>query len=377
MTQSSPQKPLTQAPDIYQVLESHRGQKHVVVLQNFPDPDAIACGFAHRLLSGLYEIETTLLYSGKISHPQNAALVKLLGIELVPYEPGFSFEGYAGAVFVDNQGTTSDEIVRALEAANIPTLIVVDHHDRQERLKPAWSDIRPVGAASTLYAEYLQQGPLTLSKTQRDHMLVTTALMHGLITDTGMFVNAGPEDFQAASFLSQFHNPNLLNQVMQQARSKQTLDVIRHALGGRMVVESYSLAGIGYLRAEDRDAIPQAADFLLTEENVHTTIVYGIVLSSNKQESVVGSMRTTKLTVSPDEFLKDALGSNEEQHPYGGGKATAGGFEIPIGFLSGEDTPEYRDLKWQLYDTQIRHKLLAKIGVDPNQTPSGNGGGKG
>jgi nanoRNase/pAp phosphatase (c-di-AMP/oligoRNAs hydrolase) len=359
MTQSS--------PEIFKVLESHRGQKHVVVLQNFPDPDAIASGFAHRLLSNIYAIETVLLYSGKISHPQNTALVKLLGIELIPYSSTFSFEGVAGAVFVDNQGTTSDEIVRALEAANVPTLIVVDHHDRQDRLKPAFSDIRPVGAASTLYAEYLEQGPLTLSKSQREHVLVTTALLHGLITDTGGFVNAGPEDFQAASFLSQFHDPNLLNQVMLQARSKQTLDVIRQALERRLVVESFSLAGIGYLRAEDRDAIPQAADFLLTEENVHTTIVYGIVLNSNRQEAVVGSMRTTKLTLSPDEFLKDALGANADQHPYGGGKATAGGFEIPIGFLAGDDTPDYRELKWQLYDTQIKHKLLAKIGVDPNQ----------
>jgi nanoRNase/pAp phosphatase (c-di-AMP/oligoRNAs hydrolase) len=359
-------------PDIFKVLESHRGQKHVVVLQNFPDPDAIASGFAHRLLSNYYEIETTLLYGGKISHPQNTALVKLLGIELVPYDPSFSFEGYAGSVFVDNQGTTSDEIVRALDAAGVPALIVVDHHDRQERLKPEFSDIRPVGAASTIYAQYLEHGPLTLSKTQRDHVTVTTALLHGLITDTNGFIQAGPEDFQAASFLSQFHDPNLLSQIMLQARSKQTLDVIRNALGRRQVVEGFSIAGIGFLRAEDRDAIPQAADFLLTEENVHTTIVYGIVTGNNRHESVVGSMRTSKLTISPDEFLKDALGADADQHPYGGGKASAGGFEIPIGFLSGDETPEYRELKWQLYDTQIKHKLLAKIGVNPKEPNGGS-----
>ena len=352
-------------PDIYQVLEGYRGQRHVIVLQNFPDPDAIASAFAHNLLSGLFDIETTLLYSGKISHHQNAALVKLLGIDLVRYDPALDFKDYSGAVFIDNQGTTADEITRALEAAGLPTLIVIDHHDRQDRLKPAFSDIRLLGATATLYAGYLERGPLTLSKSQREHVLAATALLHGLITDTGGFVQAGPEDFQAARFLSQFRDATMLDQIMHQARSKQTMDVIRQALGKRLVVEGFSLAGIGYLRAEDRDAIPQAADFLLTEENVHTTIVYGIVTSDTRHESVVGSMRTSKLTVSPDEFLKETLGSNHDGHSYGGGKTSAGGFEIPIDFLFGEGTHEYRDLKWQVYDAQIKYKLLVKIGVDP------------
>ena len=38
------------------------------------------------------------------------------------------------------------------------------------------------------------------------------------------------------------------------------------------------------------------------------------------------------------------------------------------------DTPDYRELKWQLYDTQIKHKLLAKIGVDPNQALAATNG---
>ena len=43
----------------------------------------------------------------------------------------------------------------------------------------------------------------------------------------------------------------------------------------------------------------------------------------------------------------------------------AGGFEIPVGFLSGGHNDEYRNLKWQLYDNQIRQKIFAKIGVEP------------
>ena len=83
-------------------------------------------------------------------------------------------------------------------------------------------------------------------------------------------------------------------------------------MGGRIVAENFSIAGIGYLRAEDRDAIPQAADFLLTEENVHTVIVYGIVTSSDLNTIVlhtpfstldeVNAIRLSDLELDPHSF---------------------------------------------------------------------------
>src|SRR5574341_12005 len=355
---------MAEHPGVHGILEAHRGQRHLVVLQAFPDPDAISSAFAHRLISARFDIETTLLYSGKVSHQQNVALVQLLGIDLVRYDETLNLGDYQGAVFVDNQGTTSEAIVQALEAAGVPTLVVVDHHDLQERLKPEFSDIRHVGATATIYAEYLEQGLLEMDKSQRDHVVAATALMHGLITDTGGFTRAGAEDFQAACFLSRFRDADLLQQIMSQARSKQTMEIIRRALENRVIVENFSLAGIGYVRAEDRDAIPQAADFLLTEENIHTAIVYGIVTGDDHPETVIGSMRTSKITLAPDDFLKEVLGKNIAGQYHGGGKASAGGFEIPIGFLSGDHNEEYRNLKWQVFDAQVKRKFYAKIGVE-------------
>ena len=138
--------------------------------------------------------------------------------------------------------------------------------------------------------------------------------------------------------------------------------VIRQALENREIRESYSISGVGFLRMEDRDSIPQAADFLLTEENVHTAIVYGIIVKGDR-EMVVGSMRTSKVTLNPDEFLKEALGATEAGRYYGGGRRGAGGFEIPIGFLASIKDDELVRMKWRLYDELIKRKLFAKIGV--------------
>jgi nanoRNase/pAp phosphatase (c-di-AMP/oligoRNAs hydrolase) len=347
------------------LLEAHRGQRHAIVLQNYPDPDAISSAYAHQLISARYGIETDILYTGKVSHQQNVALLKLLGINLIHWDDAGNLAVYDGAVFVDNQGSTTGQLVDALEAAGVPTLIVVDHHAAQDRLTAQFTDIRRTGATATIYAEYLRLGLIEMDRSVKEHVIAATALLHGILTDTGNFVQAGPEDFEAAAFLSHFRDAEVLSQIMSQARSKQTMDIVRRALGNRVVVENFSIAGIGYLRAEDRDAIPQAADFLITEENVHTAIVYGIVVSEG-EEILIGSMRTSKLTLDPDTFIKDALGKNAAGRYFGGGKMSAGGFEIPVGFLSGGNhNEEFRELKWQAYDSQMKHKLLTKLGAEP------------
>jgi nanoRNase/pAp phosphatase (c-di-AMP/oligoRNAs hydrolase) len=355
--------------DLQQTLERHRGERHVIVIQDYPDPDALSCAYVHRLICVRFEITCDILFGGRISHAQNVALAKLLGIPLVSYAQTTDLSGYAGSVFIDCQGGNSS-LTAPLLAAGIRPIILIDHHERQEEAPAAeYVEIRRTGAVATMYAEYLQAGLLELDRNRREHVVAATALMHGLMTDTNQFIRAAEEDFKAAAFLARFYDAGILIGIMSQARPKQVMDIIERSLQNHVLRESYSIAGIGYLRSEDRDAIPQAADFLLTEENVHTAIVYGMVVSDRdgqRVETVIGSMRTIKLTMDPDAFIKEAFGRNESGQFFGGGKAEAGGFEIPVGFLSG-GTDEYQNLKWQVYDTQIKQRLFSKIGIEDGQ----------
>jgi nanoRNase/pAp phosphatase (c-di-AMP/oligoRNAs hydrolase) len=347
---------------LFELLEAHHGERHIIVLHTYPDPDAIASAYAHRLISAHYGIHTDIVYTGSISHGQNIALARLLKLDLIAYEQTFDLSQYAGAIFVDNQGTNIGPLSEALEAAGVPALVVVDHHEIQKHLDPVYTDIRRVGAVATIYTEYLECGPLEMDKSNYEHVIVATALMHGIMSDTNNFVKAGPDDFHAASFLSQFSDSDLLSQIMSQSRSKETLEIIRCALETRKIVSNYAIAGVGYLRSENRDAIPQTADFLLSEEDVHTSIVYGIVTQEGGEDILVGSLRTSKLILDPDLFIKEVFGKDSSGHFYGGGKQTAGGFQIPVGFLAGRGQDNnYADLKWQVYDAQVRHKILNKI----------------
>lgn len=344
------------------VLEAHRGETHIVAIQDFPDPDAIASAFAHKLICLHHGIEVDIVYHGRVSHQQNIALIKLLNIELIRYAESFDFARYQGSVFVDNQGMTTS-LTKLLEAHGIKPIVVVDHHERSGPLVPEYTDIRKIGATSTIYANYLIQGVLDIDQSDSAHIRCATALMHGIRSDTNNFIRATELDYMAAAFLSNYCNANLLSEIVSQARTKKVMDIIQKALANRVLKNNYSIAGIGYVRQEDRDAIAQAADFLLSEENVHTVLVYGIVVTDNDEELLSGSFRTSKLTLDADTFIKETFGKSESGEYFGGGKQEAGGFAIPVGFLTGTYGNEYEDLKWKIFDQQVKQKIFTKIGV--------------
>lgn len=352
------------------LLDAHRGERHIIVLQSFPDPDAISSALAHQMIAARHEIECDIAYDGVISHPENVALVELLHLRLLHISEQDDLRRYQGSIFVDTQGTTSGLTAR-LEQAGVPVLAIIDHHEPQGLLNARFSDIRTgASATATIYTEYLESGLLRLERGDPDHARLATALMHGIRSETQGLVRAARADFEAAAYLADFVDQETLATILSNQRSRNTMDVIQAALASRVVRDSYSIAGVGYLRYEDRDAIPQAADFLLTEENVHTAIVYGLVIEGGR-EMIVGSLRTRKATLNPDTFLKEALGGPEAGRYYGGGRREAGGFEIAIGFLAGNYDDEFMQWKWRLYDEQIKRKLWARLGVEKVRQPRG------
>jgi nanoRNase/pAp phosphatase (c-di-AMP/oligoRNAs hydrolase) len=352
-------------------LRAHRGERHIVALQDYPDPDAIASAVTYQLLAAQFDIDTDLVYEGRVSHQENLALIHLLDIELTRFTDALPLDRYDGAVFIDNQGTTT-RLTDRLQEAGVRTLAIIDHHAPQGVLEPEFSDIRPVGAAATIMVDYLRTGEiLTLEPDNPHHVNLATALNHGLRSETNGFIRAGPEEYIAGAYLSPLMDPQLLESILRVQRSRGTMEVIRVALTERIVRGGISLAGVGYLRHADRDAIPQATDFLLTEENVHTAICYGILLGEGEREVVVGSVRTSKLTLDVDQFLKNALGTDFRGRYYGGGRARAGGFEIPTGFLEGTTDPQEMKMKWDAFNRQIQRKILRAAGIEGDEESAG------
>ncbi len=357
------------AEALEKLLKKHSGSHQLVLLQDFPDPDALSAAWAYRLIASAYSIQCDIYYSGTLSHQENIALVKLTNLPAKRWPtqtkdiPDLS--QYQGYVLIDTQGTTS-QLTEIVKEAELPLVLVIDHHASQGNLNAELADIRPdIHATATILAQYLKAGLIQLDRSNSTHVKCATALMHGLRSDTSQLMQASEPDFLAAAYLSQYYDAQLLSAVLQASRSRRVMDVIERSLRNRHMQNSVSIAGVGYLRYDDRDAIPQAADFLITEENVHTAVVYGIIHDEDEEkELVVGSLRTNKITLDPDEFIKEAFGKDAQGRFFGGGRSTAGGFEIPIGFLSGYyENSDYNRQKWEVFDKQIKQKLQRL--VDP------------
>lgn len=347
-------------------LEKYSNSRQLIILQDFPDPDALSGAWAYKLIAEQYDIQCDIIYAGTLSHQENIALVKLTSLPVQRWTTEATKKKdlslYQGCVFIDNQGTTSQ--LTSLILPKLPVTTIIDHHSLQDDLKAEFADVRPsVKATATILTQYIQAGLLEFDPNTAEHIKCATALMHGLRADTNQLLQATDEDFLAAAYLSRFYDASLLDAVLQSSRSKRVMDIIERALSHRCIDNNFSISGVGYLRALDRDAIPQAADFLLTEENVHTAVVYGIVHDHEEDlEVVIGSLRTNKITLDPDEFIKEAFGMDAQGRFFGGGRSQAGGFEIPVGFLSGfNDNSEYAQKKWDVFNAQVKQKLFKLV----------------
>src|SRR5262249_1824379 len=133
-----PVNALAQSPyqELVKLLEEHAGEAHLVLILGTPDPDAISSALALEFINSLFEIDTTILCFANVSHHENRALVKRLGVKLVKYDESFDLSGFRAYSIVDSQRYHTPIDLR-LHEANIEFLAFVDHHREDASPPPA------------------------------------------------------------------------------------------------------------------------------------------------------------------------------------------------------------------------------------------------
>jgi nanoRNase/pAp phosphatase (c-di-AMP/oligoRNAs hydrolase) len=335
-------------------LELARGSNVLIVIKGHPDPDCLGSASALQYCYREFEIQSSILYFDEISHPENRALVKVIEMEMTLYDKEFDFSGFDYLAFVDSQDAT----INGQDMNQLPPLLTfVDHHKETGKVQAEFIDIREdLGATSSIFSEYIEYLPeLSLQKSLTTHAYIATALMHGIRTDTDDLMLASANDFYAAGYLRQFIDRDLLRMVSKQSVTARTMEIITKGLNNKIIKGTFLLAGVGFVREEDRDGIAQTADFLIRHEGVETAVVFGIV----NEKHVDGSLRTSSATVDPDRWLKELFGNDESGRPFGGGRRNKGGFRIPLGLLG--RSPNRKAL-WQLGEQTIHDIIFEKIG---------------
>lgn len=336
------------------ILENNQEAKHLIILQGVPDPDAISSAMALQFICSRYEIESSIVYFAPISHHENRALVKRLGIKLERYSDKFDVSPFDLYSIVDSQKHYTP-IDSKLKENNVQFMAFIDHHRALANTAEAlFVDVREdVASTAAILCEYLKQvNPKGLEPTDAGNVSIATALMHGLRSDTMKFTNATRLEYEAASYIANCVDHQVIEQVERQTLTSSMLGILENALVNRRVHDNFIFSAVGFVRAADRDIIPQAAELLLSREGTDTVLVYGIV----DEKTIDGSFRTRSETINPDEFLKGFLGfSPESGQYYGGGNVKdKGGFQIPLGFLClHEDKAQVHNMAREIIETSF------------------------
>lgn len=283
--------------------------KLAIVLQDNPDPDSITSGLALQTYATDVGVESELVYSGRIGHQQNRALVNTLDARMRKAEEiDFQdFEAYA-LVDVATHGNCS------LPEEISPT-IIVDHHSAvSNRAEAKYEDIVKVGATATILTNYMRHAGIEIEES------LATGLVFAILTDTMNFTRGATHlDFSTLEYLLPQISNELLQKFQSPPLSADTLEVIRKAIRSSRMKGGYLISNVGEVK--DRDAIAQAADYLLRREGALTTLVYGI-----EGDAVYISGRTKDIRLHIGKLMKEIY----EDIGSAGGHPTAGGGKIGL-----------------------------------------------
>jgi len=234
---------------------------HVLIVIN-ADPDAIASAMAVKRLLWRKVAGVTISNINVIKRPDNIAMIRLLGVNLVPVKDIVK-DSFSRFVMVDSQPEHNELFSR------FPIDVIIDHHP-ETVVHARFLDIRPkYGATASIMTEYLRAANIQPSTK------LAAGLFYAIKTDTNNFVRQTLiEDVRAFQFLYRHANLNIVNKI---ERSELRLDFLKYfkvALENKRIRKGRLFTHFGPI--VNPDICVLLADFFIKISSVDWSIVSGL-----------------------------------------------------------------------------------------------------
>ncbi len=240
-----------------------RADRVLIMIQDDPDPDAIASALALRYLLARNKTAAPIATFGTITRPENRAMTRILEIEVEQIKPR-AVDEYDMVAMVDAQPSFFEEAFRKVD-------LVIDHHPAEAPVHAWLKDIRPsYGATSTILTEYLRAAELKFS--QR----LATALFYGIKADTQDLERGTTRaDVEAFAFLHPHVNKSALRRIERPELPEAVLDVLALGIARRHVTNGVVFSHLGPIAYPE--LVAQFADLFLQVEGAEWSVVSGTV----------------------------------------------------------------------------------------------------
>ena len=235
----------------------------LILMQDDPDPDAIASALALRVVLGRTKAAAPIATFGRITRPENRAMTSLLEIDVERLVPA-ALADYEAVAMVDVQPSFFEE--RLTDVA-----LVIDHHPEERPVTARVKDIRPsYGATSTILTEYLRAAEAKIPPR------LATALLYGIKADT-LYLERGTTraDVDAFTYLHPLANHNTLRRIERPDLPDAALDTLALGITRRELVGGVLFSHLGPVGYPE--LVAQFADLFLQVEGAEWSVVSGIV----------------------------------------------------------------------------------------------------
>jgi len=260
----------------------------LIVMQNNPDPDAIAAAAALREIANeMHGISCSVAHAGAVGRAENQALLRYLGLNTRTLE-NLEPERFDRLAMVDAQpGAGNVNLDPSLKLD-----IVIDHHPiRRETRSARFTDIRSkLGATSTILYQYLKAAAIDISPP------LATSLVYGIRSDTQ---DLGRESTRAdvEAFLDLYPHANVrvLGRIVSAPLPRTYFAKLSAALNAAQIHGDRVVSFLG--RLDHQEMVAEAADLLLRVEDVRWSMCIGeidgwlhVSLRSNDRDSNAGTV---------------------------------------------------------------------------------------
>ena len=240
----------------------------LIVMQNSPDPDAIAAAAALREIANeLHGISCSVAHSGAVGRAENQALLRYLGLNTRPLED-LDVERFDRLGMVDAQpgaGNVNFDPANRLD-------VVIDHHPiRRETRSARFTDIRSrYGATSTILHEYLREAGIEIPPP------LATALVYGIRSDTqDLGRESTRADIDAFLDLYPHANAKVLGRIVSAPLPKSYFSKLREAISNATIHGARIVSYLGEL--DSKEMVAETADLLLRVEGMRWSMCLGTI----------------------------------------------------------------------------------------------------